>query len=82
MGSTIVITFRWIIEKRPDGSIAQLNNPDTVNASFIPDVDGKYEIKVEVTSGSNETLKSEFGMVEVEASSGSPFKVNNYTFQW
>jgi len=43
------LTYAWEIISKPDGSSAVLNNPNTVNPSFTPDISGNYTIQLIVT---------------------------------
>ena len=43
------LSYSWQIVERPQGSAAQLSNPETMNPSFIPDIVGNYTIELVVT---------------------------------
>ncbi len=55
------ITFKWSFISKPAGSIASLSNPTSATASFAPDIDGIYIIKLEVSDGE----KSESDNIQV-----------------
>ena len=39
-------SYAWVITAKPQGSIAQLVNPNSVNPAFVPDVDGTYTVEL------------------------------------
>jgi hypothetical protein len=43
------LSFLWTITSGPEGSQATLGNPDTVTPSLVPDLDGLYEVMLEVS---------------------------------
>lgn len=50
------LSFSWSIISVPDASIiisADISNPDTLNASFTPDVPGEYTVRLTVSDGTN-----------------------------
>ncbi len=53
----------------PKGSTSNLNNADTVNPTFIPDVDGIYAVILVVNDG---TLDSTPDIVKIKSSRGNP----------
>ena len=42
------IEYRWSVVRRPVGSESEITSPTTSTASFTPDVEGIYEIQLEV----------------------------------
>ena len=45
------LTHAWSFSSKPDGSNAVLQNPNTVNPSFLADVVGTYMVQQVVTAG-------------------------------
>ncbi|RME29209.1 MAG: hypothetical protein D6806_01720, partial [Deltaproteobacteria bacterium] len=45
------ITFQWSFDSRPAGSHAQLEDADTAEAWFTPDVEGRYVVSLVVNDG-------------------------------
>jgi len=45
------LTYSWEIINKPSGSRATLNNPNSVNPSFIPDDEGVFVIELTVSDG-------------------------------
>lgn len=39
-------SYAWVITAKPEGSMAQLANPNSVNPTFFPDVDGTYTVEL------------------------------------
>lgn len=46
------LTFAWSINSKPDGSIAELDYPGTVNPSFLAELPGDYTLVLVVTDQS------------------------------
>jgi len=44
-----LITYEWSITTKPVGSAATIINPTTVNPTFVPDLPGRYTIKLVIT---------------------------------
>lgn len=49
------LTYQWIIESAPQGSVATLTAADSMTASFIPDQQGSYTFSLKVTDAFNNT---------------------------
>jgi hypothetical protein len=49
------LTFRWTVNEKPDGSMAQLSNVNKINPVFTPDVPGIYVIELVVNDGTAES---------------------------
>ena len=45
------LTYEWTMFQRPTGSLAQLNNPKTVNPTLVLDAVGEYRISLVVRDG-------------------------------
>ena len=45
------LTYQWLLDSKPATSTATLFNPTLVDASFTPDVDGVYAVKLVVNDG-------------------------------
>lgn len=45
------LTYKWEFLSKPEGSETVLENPDSINASFIPDARGSYQIRLTVSDG-------------------------------
>jgi hypothetical protein len=45
------ITYSWSFESRPDGSEAELDNPNDVDPCFVPDIEGDYVAQLVVNDG-------------------------------
>ena len=43
------ITFKWTMLSRPGGSLASLDNSETMTPVFVPDTEGDYELALQVT---------------------------------
>ncbi|MFH1148757.1 MAG: right-handed parallel beta-helix repeat-containing protein [Pseudomonadota bacterium] len=65
-----LITFSWSFLNLPQGSLALLPDPYSAKPVFIPDVDGNYELKLQVSDGSNESVDSV--VVHAESSIAAP----------
>ena len=48
------LTYSWSF-KRPEDSMALLSDPSSSNPTFIPDVNGTYEIRLIVNDGTNDS---------------------------
>ena len=59
------LVYCWQILSRPQGSAAELSNPDSVNPSFVPDIVGKHIIELVVTDSKG--LESEPDYVVITA---------------
>jgi len=59
------LTYAWQILEKPQGSTAELSNPDSVNPSLVPDVVGEYIIELVVTDSRG--LESEPSYVVITA---------------
>ena len=59
------LTYSWQILEKPQGSAAELSDPDSVNPSLIPDVLGEYRIELVVTDSRG--LESEPNYVVITA---------------
>src|SRR5205823_7187313 len=46
------ITYAWSLAAQPAGSSAQILNPGAQNPSFIPDIQGEYDVKLVLTDQS------------------------------
>src|SRR5690606_13336778 len=46
-----VLSYQWTLTERPDGSGAQLTNPNVVDPSFVADVAGEYVASLTVHDG-------------------------------
>jgi hypothetical protein len=44
-----LITYKWSMTTKPVGSVATIINPTTVNPTFVPDLPGRYTIKLVIT---------------------------------
>jgi hypothetical protein len=44
------LSYGWVLDTRPAGSSAALNNASTANPTFTPDVDGRYGATLTVTN--------------------------------
>jgi len=69
--SNVPLTYMWSFSSKPAGSTAQLNNPTSVNPSFVPDIEGTYMVQLVVSAG---RVSSQRAIALVEAS-----VVGNYT---
>lgn len=47
-----VVTYSWIIQKKPDGSTASIPDETSVTPNIVLDLDGQYEIELSVSDGS------------------------------
>lgn len=71
------LVYQWSLSARPAGSTAELLNPNDVNASFVPDVDGLYVVELVVDDS---RLASEPAQVTLDAYTpqiGVPFVARN-----
>ena len=46
------LTYAWSMAARPGGSLATVTNPNSANASFVPDLPGSYSVQLLVSDGS------------------------------
>ena len=44
------LSYHWEFTSKPTGSHATIDNPDTVNPTFTPDVDGSYVLQVSASN--------------------------------
>lgn len=49
--STLPLTHRWVLTRKPQGSIAAISNPSSAKSSFVPDVNGAYVAQLIVHDG-------------------------------
>ncbi len=63
-----ILTYSWILNP-PGGSSATLDNPETVNPSFILDIPGTYRADLTVDDGS---AKSEIDSVNISTNNTAP----------
>ena len=59
------LSYTWSFTSKPDASNAQLQNPTSINPSFIPDVAGNYRVQLVVTAGG---ISSRRAIGSIEAS--------------
>lgn len=52
------LTYLWSLQSAPGGSAATISNPDTVLATFTPDVAGDYVFSLTVSNGTNTSAAS------------------------
>ncbi|WP_173179852.1 MopE-related protein [Desulfosarcina ovata] len=64
--------YLWTIISRPDGSTAVIDNSDTVQPSFTPDVYGTYEIELTVDDGSGEDNATDTDTVVITTIDNDP----------
>lgn len=70
------LTYAWTLEK-PPGSKAALSDPNIVDPTFRPDIEGQYEATLIVTDAQNPNLASTPATVLVMASKTNPPPVAN-----
>lgn len=59
------LTYQWSIVSEPSGSTTSLANPDAIITTFTPDVDGVYELSLEVIVTANGTEVSDTEVVSL-----------------
>ncbi|MGH9475792.1 MAG: PKD domain-containing protein, partial [Terriglobales bacterium] len=62
------LSYQWSFLSLPSGSLAQLQNPSSVHASFTPDVFGAYQVQLKAT----DTATSAFSTATVLISGNTP----------
>jgi len=50
------LSVRWQVTARPEGSIAQIETPDSSSTFFTPDVSGEYTLQLTATDGQSDSL--------------------------
>ncbi|MGE0460393.1 MAG: Calx-beta domain-containing protein [Vicinamibacterales bacterium] len=63
------LTYRWSVDLRPTGSVAELSDPSAVRPDFIVDVPGRYVLSLVVSDG---TTSSGPDSVEVTTENTPP----------
>lgn len=59
------ISWAWRFGVRPAGSAAVLAGADSAHPSFVPDVPGKYELKLLVSDGSRSSREAQAGVATI-----------------
>jgi len=60
------LTYRWNIESAPVGSSATITSPESVSATFVPDLLGDYIVSLVVNDGDAESVPDEILVRVVE----------------
>lgn len=71
-----LITYQWSMVSKPVGSAATINNPTTINPTFMADLPGQYTIKLIVTDAKSITSEDSI-TVTVTASVANAAPVAN-----
>lgn len=53
-----LLTYSWVLEQRPIDSTVTLTNPTSRQASFLPDVEGDYQVSLKVNDGFLDSAKA------------------------
>ena len=69
------LAYSWAITTSPSGSSATLTNPNSKNASFVPDVAGSYTVTLAVSDGVYDAVTDEIIITVVEAEGSPPVAV-------
>ncbi|HKK24627.1 MAG TPA: DUF1565 domain-containing protein [Gracilimonas sp.] len=77
------VSYSWSISNQPANSTASLNDANTANPRFIPDLPGEYELQLEVTSdGESDTDVVIFSAIAkrlfVDANNGADGDTDGY----
>ena len=64
-----VLTFKWAFGLKPPGSQAVLDDPNSLNPTFIPDVPGTYTVTLRVSDGQEQ---SQFDAVRISTVNVAP----------
>ncbi|WP_455202551.1 PKD domain-containing protein, partial [Kaarinaea lacus] len=60
------LSYVWSIESAPAGSVAQIEQADTVSAQFTPDMIGEYSVSLTVNDGEIDSVADEILVTVVE----------------
>ena len=52
------LTYHWLLVGAPRGSTAHLSNPEVMDPTFIPDMEGVYTVQLTVNDGQSESVPS------------------------
>jgi len=61
------LTISWTVTAAPSGSTASVNNANSLNAAFTPDVAGNYTLTLTVNDGNGNTVTDELIITATEA---------------
>ncbi len=53
------LTYRWIMNSKPEGSTAVLSNNNTVNPTFVVDMLGSYSVSLVVNDGMDDSASNQ-----------------------
>ena len=52
------LTYRWSLVRAPRGSTARLSNPEVMDPTFVPDLEGVYSVQLIVNDGERDSAPS------------------------
>lgn len=77
-----ITTWQWRVLSRPDGSEAVIENADTDQASFMPDLPGTYVVRLVVNDGTASSQDTRSSRVTITALNPNPVAVVEDEINW
>ncbi len=66
-----IVRYVWTMLVKPAGSVAKLFGAETVSATFVPDVEGRYEVQLLVSDGELESEPDTVVITAIRQAGGS-----------
>lgn len=66
------LSISWTVSAAPAGSSASVNNANSLNATFTPDVEGNYTLTLTVSDGNYDPVTDELTITATEAVGNPP----------